>query len=159
MIPDWDPANGNLPEGIYQATWKEVDERLGFTPRRQRLLRGLGEALDMLRQHRCERVWIDGSFVTDGPEPGDFDCCWDYRGVALASLQTECPIFFDFTDGRRAQKQRFGGELFLAHFPADPIGTLFLDFFQIDKRTSNRKGIIRFDLKLEEDMLAKSARR
>lgn len=69
------------------------------------------------------------------------------------------PTFFDFSDGRRAQKQQFGGEFFLAHFPADPIGTLFLDFFQTDKQTGNRKGIIEVGLKAEEVFSSKAAGR
>jgi len=159
MIPDWDSATGNLPEGIHQSDWKEVEERLGFNPRRRRLVQGLGEALDILQRNRCERVWIDGSFVTDEPELGDFDCCWDFRGAAIAGLQMDYPIFFDFSDGRRAQKQRFGGEFFLAHVPADLIGTLFLDFFQTDKRAGNRKGIIEVDLTSEEVFSSKAAGR
>jgi len=63
------------------------------------------------------------------------------QGTRIASLQTDFPVFFDFSNLRRAQKQRFGGEFFLAHYPADLVGTAFLDFFQIDKYTGNRKGI------------------
>jgi len=40
------------------------------------LLQGLGDALGILQAHGCERVWVDGSFVTDKPDPGDFDCCF-----------------------------------------------------------------------------------
>jgi hypothetical protein len=31
MIPEWDPLTGNLPEGVHQAEWTEVVDRLGFT--------------------------------------------------------------------------------------------------------------------------------
>jgi hypothetical protein len=147
MIPDWDPTTGNLPEGIHEAEWDEVEERLGFTAHRRQLLRGLREALYVLRHYDCQRAWIDGSFVSDKPEPGDFDVCWDHRGTRIATLQTEYPVFFNFSNRRRAQKERFGGEFFLAHYPADLLGTRFLDFFQTDRYTGDRKGIILVDLK------------
>jgi len=151
MMPEWDPVTGNLPEGVYQAEWNEVKERFGLTPRRRRLLEGLGYALEILRSYGCRRVWVDGGFVTAKPEPGDFDCCWDYSGTRIASLQTDYPVLFDFSDQRRAQKERFGGEIFLAHHPADALGTLFLDFFQRDRYAGDRKGIILIELPPQEE--------
>jgi uncharacterized protein DUF6932 len=53
----------------------------------------------------------------------------------------------DFSDRRRAQKAKFGGELFPAVVPAEPAGTRFLDYFQHDKTTGAPKGIIALDLK------------
>lgn len=144
MIPEWDPLTGNLPEGVHQAEWTEVVDRLGFTKRRLELLTGLQSGLSILREYGCEQVWLDGSFVSDKPEPGDFDCCWDHASTRFPSLVADHPIFFDFSNGRRAQKQRFGGEFFLAHDPAEPAGTVFLDFFQRDKFTGDRKGVLLF---------------
>lgn len=46
-----------------------------------------------------------------------------------------------FDSGRATQKSAFWGELFIADDEADPRGTLFKDFFQID-REGRRKGII-----------------
>jgi hypothetical protein len=74
---------------------------------------------------------------------GDFDACWDVVGVDASLLD---PVLLDFDDGRRAQKERFGGELFLANAQADAeSGALFLDFFQRD-RDGEPKGIIQIDL-------------
>lgn len=39
------------------------------------------------------------------------------------------------------------GLLFPAEVPADPAGTRFLDYFQQDKTTGARKGIVALDLK------------
>lgn len=146
VIPEWNVVNGNLPEGEHTGTWDEVQRQFGFTARPRLLLQGLQEGLDILSRCGCSTAWLDGSFVADKPDPGDFDCCWDYSGVDIAALKQDHPEFFDFRHLRRAQKERFGGEFFLAHIPADLSGTAFLDFFQIDKYTGERKGIVRLDL-------------
>lgn len=84
-----------------------------------------------------------GSFVTAKEDPADFDACWDADGVDLDRLD---PVFSDFSDDRRAQKERFGGELFPADAPADHVGTPFIDFFQRNRASDQRKGIIEIDL-------------
>ena len=76
--------------------------------------------------------------------PGDFDACWETAGVDPDLLD---PALLMFTNQREAQKTRFGGELFPADVGADPHGTRFLDFFQQDKATGERKGIVALDLK------------
>ncbi len=55
------------------------------------------------------------------------------------------PVLLDFTNLRAAQKAKYQGELFVAHAPADPSGTLFLEFFQRDKYTHAPKGILAID--------------
>jgi len=61
-----------------------------------------------LRKAGCRLVYLDGSFVTRKEHPGDFDACWDVQNVDDTSLD---PVFWDFSRGRAAQKQRFLGEL------------------------------------------------
>ena len=46
---------------------------------------------------------------------------------------------------RRTQKAKYFGELFPSDAAADPLGTLFREFFQRD-RDGNAKGIIVIDL-------------
>jgi len=142
-IPDLDADTGNLPAGIHEATWDEIVAALGTNRRRLDLVDGLRRALDALRAAGCERVFVDGSFVTAKEHPGDFDACWDARGVDPSSLD---PVLLDFTQGRAGQKAKYGGELFIANTAATPAGTVFLDFFQIDKATGDSKGIIEIDL-------------
>ena len=141
MIPPFDAA-GNLPPGVHAATWNELVARFGTTPRRLILLAGLKEALDMLRAAGCRQAYVDGSFVTSKPDPGDFDGCWETDGVDPARLD---PVLLTFDRYRRAQKARFGGELFFADAPADPAGTTFVEFFQRD-RLGQPKGIISLNL-------------
>jgi hypothetical protein len=141
-IPPFEEG-GNLPPGIHDATWEEIVNRFGSTARREELLTGLQDALASLRDAGCRRAYLDGSFVTAKAEPGDFDACWEVAGVDADRLD---PVLLTFADGRRAQKERFGGELFPAEAAADPYGTRFLEYFQRDKITGQPKGIVALDL-------------
>jgi hypothetical protein len=143
VIPDFDAA-GNLPAGIHNTAWNQLATRYGTTAHRRQLLDGLRRALESLRVAGCRRVYVNGSFVTAKDQPGDFDVCWEASNVEPALLD---PTLLDFSDRRRAQKAKFGGELFPAEVPADPAGTRFLDYFQQDKTTGARNGIVALDLK------------
>jgi hypothetical protein len=142
VIPDLD-GNGNLPPGIHETTWDEFATRYGTSARRQDLLAGLRSALESLRDAGCRRAYVNGSFVTNKPEPGDFDACWETDGVDPDLLD---PVLLDFADARRHQKEEYGGELFPADVAADAWGTRFLDFFQQDRNTGAPKGIVALDL-------------
>lgn len=145
MIPPL-RGNGTLPPGVHWAVWEELVERFGGNPHRQALLEGLKAALENLRQAGCQEVYIGGSFVTDKPEPQDFDGCWSKVGVDPDKLD---PALLDFSQDRAAQKAKYGGELFIAQSPASEQ-RVFLDFFQRD-RQNRRKGII--GIKLSEESL------
>ena len=51
-----------------------------------------------------------------------------------------------FDPGRATQKAKYLGELFPACAVASGDGFSFLEFFQTDKETGERKGIIAIDL-------------
>jgi len=72
-------------------------------------------------------------------DPNDIDVCWDIYGVNADALDA---VFFDFDNGRAAQKARFGAEFFPAQVPEGLTGKTFLEFFQVDKNTGQAKGII-----------------
>lgn len=141
MIPTF-RRDGRLPVGTHMASWQEVEERFGQTPHRGRLLAGLLRAMRLLRLAGCGTIYLDGSFVTAKAEPGDFDACWDIQGIQADLV---APIFFDFADGRAAQKEQFGGEFFPAQLPEGGTGKNWLDFFQQD-REGQPKGIVVIDL-------------
>jgi len=143
MIPPFDRVTGNLPPGVHEATWQELEDRFGTSAWRKELLKGLRAALDSLAAAGCRRVYIDGSFVTAKQEPGDFDGCWEAEGVDPDTLD---PVLLDFSSRRAAQKAKYGGELFVADWPADPHGTRFVEFFQQDKATHEPKGIVALTL-------------
>jgi len=126
-----------LPPGEHVASWDEVVERFGWTERRRRLLDGLAEALELLAEASCSRVWLNGSFVTAKDEPGDFDACWDTDGVDLDALDS---VLLDLSSQRAAQKARFGGELF-PNVIETQSGLSFAEFFQNERDTS-RKGVV-----------------
>ena len=142
-IPQLDPITGNLPSGIHEATWAELAETFGINQCRRALLKGLRAALDTLAEAGCRRVYIDGSFVTAKAEPQDFDACWEAEGVDPAKLD---PVLLDFSHRRAAQKAKYGGELFVADWPAEPHGTRFVEFFQQDKATGEAKGVVALTL-------------
>jgi hypothetical protein len=141
VIPPFDSVTGRLPPGEHEALWDEVVERFGWNERRRRLIDGLADAVAVLAEAGCRRLWLNGSFVTSKDEPGDFDACWDQIG---ANLDTLDPVLFDLSDGRRMQKDRFGGELF-PNVTEGGSGLVFADFFQNDRETG-RKGIVVIDL-------------
>ncbi len=141
MIPPFD-ERGNLPPGIHKADWDELETRLGGTSWREFLLIGLRDALECLRAAGCRTAYVNGSFASAKESPADFDLCWESEGVDLDALDS---TLCNFSEGRQAQKHRFGGEALPADAIAEPAGTQFLDFFQVD-RARHAKGIIEIDL-------------
>jgi hypothetical protein len=135
--------NGNLPAGIHWAEWSEIEKHFGWNQRRKELLHGLRLALESLKQAGCQTVYLNGSFVTSKELPNDFDACWSLRGVDETKLD---PVFLDFSNGRKAQKVKYGGELFPAEADAIGDGTPFSEFFQMS-RLDGPKGIIAIDLR------------
>lgn len=131
-----------LPPGIHEASLDEVESRFAINDHRRRLFDGFRTALDALRLAGCRMIYLDGSFVTGKPKPADFDACWDTAGVDDSKLD---PVLLDFLDRRRAQKQKYGGELFPSSALAAP-GSVFIEFFQTDSHTGKRKGIVRIRL-------------
>ncbi|TMC43261.1 MAG: hypothetical protein E6J23_10395 [Chloroflexi bacterium] len=136
-------AGGLLPTGIHVATWEELLTFTGTSRYRLTLIAGLRSAAFELKRCGCPTLYVDGSFVTDEPFPGDYDGCWELAGTDLAMLD---PVLQDFSNRRAAQKAKYGGELFPASNLADTAGHTFLDFFQIDKHTGAPKGIIALEL-------------
>jgi hypothetical protein len=143
LIPDFD-ANGNLPPGIHRAAWIVFSKRFGHSEHRKTLFDSLATALNSLAAAGCRSVYINGSFVTEKLEPGDYDLCWSIDGVAPERLD---PVLLDFSPaGRRAMKAKYRGDLFPAEVPEGASGKAFLDFFQTDMRTGEPKGIVLLDL-------------
>jgi Family of unknown function (DUF6932) len=143
VLPTFEES-GILPVGIHEATWEELATRYGTTPHRQSLLAGLKRALGSLRDAGCRRAYVDGSFVTAREDPADFDGCWEESNVDPLLLD---PALMDFSERRRAQKERFGGELFPATMSPGPGYADFLDYFQHERATNAPKGIVAIDLK------------
>ena len=76
LIPAFESDTGALPAGNHQATLEQIERRLGFTPRRRWLFKGLSVAVEAFRAAGIEEIYIDGSFCTEKPDPGDIDGYW-----------------------------------------------------------------------------------
>lgn len=142
MIPSPN-AIGELPPGMHAATLEEVEAVLVTTPRRRFLFDGLLRALHNLQAAGVRRVFIDGSFVTTKADPNDVDGCWEWTDEVNLDLLD--PVFLDFTRERRAMKDAYGVDFFLATWMEAGSGLTFLEFFQRN-RSDVPKGIVRIDL-------------
>lgn len=145
MIPDFVDIGAPapwpvLPPGLHDATLDEARLRFATTPHRRRLFEGFSRATDSLRQAGCATVYLDGSYVTGKPHPGDFDGCWDLAGVNPGLLD---PVLLDFSGKREAQKAKYFGEMFAIQLPHQPG---LLSFFQKEKFSDRAKGIVRITL-------------
>lgn len=147
MIPQLVPLANSpwnvLPPGVHAATFDEVKGAYSYNPKRRRLYDGLLNASALLVQVGCRAILLDGSYVTAKPMPGDFDACWVPHGMDLVRLDS---VFSDFANGRANQKARFGGEFFPSTMIAANLGVSFSEFFQTDRFTGMRKGILSISL-------------
>lgn len=142
MIPDFINVGALapwpvLPPGIHHATLEEVEARFATTPHRAWLFGGFVRVVEALRRANCSTIFLDGSFVTAKPRPGDFDGLWDLNGVDPNALD---PVLLDFDNTRAAQKAKYFGEMFLMQLPHQRG---LLPFFQKEKFSDAPKGIVR----------------
>ena len=144
MIPNFITLTGCLwpllPAGVHDATLEEVQQRFVINEKREKLFIGLKRGLNHLFACGCPQVFLDGSYVTEKPNPSDYEVCWDVQFVNPANLD---PVFMDFDNARFNQKQKYLGEYFPSILIEGNSGKPFLDFFQTDKETGKPKGIIR----------------
>ncbi len=142
MIPALIPLAGSpwevLLPGVHSATFAEVETTFAINTRRRALYEGLLFAAAALYLAGCDRIFLDGSYVTAKPLPGDYDVCWDPAGINPAKLD---PVFSDFSNKRQAQKDKFKGEFFPSTM-VNPPRQPFVDFFQVDRFTGKAKGIL-----------------
>ena len=150
MIPGLVPLPGSpwtvLPPGVHQASLDEVESTFATNVWRRELFAGLVDASRRLQLAGCSTVFLDGSYVTGKPRPRDFDACWDPTGVDRTKLD---PVFIQFGNSRAAQKAAFKGEFFPSSMICIDIGQTFLEFFQSDRFTGDRKGIISISLSID----------
>lgn len=150
MIPPFDDTTGYLPEGEHEATWDEFVERFGISKERMDLINGLLNAIRVLKSYGCKTIYMDGSFTTDKERikmkpPEDIDVCWEEDGVDTDRLEIEHSVFWDFSNKRQRQKDKYGCEFFPASNIEADSGKTFLEFFQTD-RDNIKKGIIKISI-------------
>lgn len=119
-------------------------------PRRREIFEGLLNGAGRLRFAGCIRLFLDGSYVSAKPIPGDYDACWDSAGVDGTRLD---PVFRDFTNKRDAQKKKYLGEFFPSTMLNTPRQT-FVELFQVEKFTGHAKGILTIALDSNDPLLS-----
>jgi hypothetical protein len=133
--------DGNLPEGIHQATADEVLQRFATgTARRQWLGERLRSLLAMTHSSgKLERVFLWGSFVTEKPLPNDLDVLLVVADdFSLDSVPTQCTTVFHHALARI----HFHADVFWTKASIDSdILSLWLDTYQTGKDFS-RRGIV-----------------
>jgi len=144
MIPNFITLKGALwpvlPPGEHLATIDEIQFRYAINSRRHELFAGLKRGLDNLFAAGCRQVFLDGSYVTAKPFPNDYELCWDSVFVDPDILD---PVFLDFDQLRLAQKEKYLGEYFPTIMTEAFSGKPFVDFFQTDRESGQKKGIIK----------------
>jgi Family of unknown function (DUF6932) len=74
VIPAFD-EHGYLPPGLHPATLEEVETRFGRGSELRRVqMESLRWLVDVAPRAGVARLVINGSFVTEVPEPNDVDC-------------------------------------------------------------------------------------
>src|SRR5262249_46386853 len=64
-----------LPVGVHRATMDEIGARFGQESELRRVqMESLVWLVDLARRAGAERIFVNGSFVTDKSEPNDVDC-------------------------------------------------------------------------------------
>jgi len=146
MIPEFINVSGSpwalLPPGIHDTTLDEFFLRFVSNARRESLFDGLLNGIKNLFEAGCRQIYIDGSYVTAKPLPNDYEISWDVKFVDPSLLD---PVFFDLENERKNQKNKFYGEYFPTIMTEGNSGKPFLDFFQTDRETGAKKGIIRLE--------------
>ena len=134
--------NGHLPPGIHDASFDDLRERLGQSPRRCELLENLGRYLTELRKWPlAQAVLVDGSFVTDVAEPNDIDLVLVLRDDYDLSRSVS-PFEYNLWSRRRVRRV-FGFDLFAVR-PNSIDYTRFVDFFsQVRSQPGLIKGLVR----------------
>ena len=77
--------DGWLPEGHHQATWEEIADQFGGVAgsRRAAILSGLLRWRNAVRDKGMGgRLILNGSFISEKSEPGDFDGIFVYNGFS-----------------------------------------------------------------------------
>lgn len=146
MIPPFDET-GKLPEGKHDCTLEELKSRFVYNKKRAEIFDGLMKLIEVLKAVSCGTIYVDGSFVTEKSRPGDVDVCWqEGTGTDLEYEYRNAPILNPSPANRKIHKDFFKADIFPANVMEMGSKKYFLDFFQMDKDTGAKKGILKIDI-------------
>lgn len=146
MIPEL-TREGLLPRGVHETTLEEVRHRFGVgNPLRSRLMKGLEAVAALARKLGVREIYLDGSFVTDKRDPGDWDA------VVVAPVETNCASreVLRLVDRPRV-KREFGGDLFLILEDDGELLNHYVNGVFVKDHLGRAKGIVRIRLVMKED--------
>jgi hypothetical protein len=145
MIPDL-TGEGMLPPGSHEATMTEIRRRFGTgNPVRTRLMKGLESVLQMARKVGASLFYLDGSFVTDKKEPGD----WDAVLLLPAGARIGSKEAIALAD-RPELRKRYGGDLFTVMEEDTEVLAHYVERVFVRDRHGRAKGLILFRLNRKE---------
>lgn len=130
------------------ATLGEIDKQFGFTPRRRWLLNGLRIAVEAFWAAGIEEIFIDGSFCTMKPDPGDIDGYWVEPDPGVYERIDPYWIDFELVFVPKARKMRWrmwadhGVEFFIHPLMDAAPGVSFPQFFR-QNRDGRARGVVR----------------
>jgi hypothetical protein len=111
MIPEFND-DGYLPPGIHSATLEEIAARFGQGSELRRVqMESLRWLVDAAKRAGVRRIIVNGSFLTDLPEPNDVDCAL-LAGAEFpldASAEAELRAGLPFIDMHLVQQEAFDG--------------------------------------------------
>lgn len=143
MIPEFTDS-GFLPEGIHSATLEEFEKRFAIFDRSDQRLR-VFEKLEALiieawKSGIVFRIYVAGSFVTDKPEPNDFDCILVLDSAIVG--QELRPHQYNLVS-RRMARRMYGGDVVPVLDGSQPLHE-YLAFFQTT-RDGEPMGIVEIE--------------
>lgn len=148
MIPQL-TGEGMLPPGSHQATVNEIRRRFGTgNPVRTRLMKGLEAVLRMAMKIGASLLYLDGSFVTDKKEPGDWDAVLLLpTGARIGSKEA-----IALAD-RPEVRKRYGGDLFTMMDEDTEVLAHYIEGVFVRDRHGRAKGLVllRLDRKETKD--------
>lgn len=144
MVPEF-TGQGLLPEGIHHTNWDGFAERFIIFQRSNRRMQIGGSIKALYDETRISgivrRILITGSFVTEKPEPNDFDCVLvlnpAIRGCELRPAQYNLI-------SRRMARKIFKGDVVPVLDQSEAMRE-YLEFFQTT-REGFRMGIVEIEL-------------
>lgn len=134
---------GRLQPGIHPFTLDEIEEQFCFNDYRKKLFQKAKKAIGNLIKAGVRDIYLDGSFAEGKAEPNDIDGCW-VADPSVDRFKID-PVLLDFSNERKAMKDKYGVDFFLGNWVEEASGRPFVEFFQKD-RNGDPKGIIKIKL-------------
>lgn len=145
-IPDFTDY-GLLPQGVHDCTVEEAGQFLCSNERRKEIWAGLLDFFQWIMQFpRPDAIFVDGSYVTDKPLPGDVDVIVDVTTCAVADQQLWMNAWAQNRDYAKAQ---FSVDFYPIVVGQDHDFSAFFQYIRVDEALrrgvslTTRKGILR----------------